>query len=78
MTQRAVINAIIIGCETGTYLIDRIALAVFTVEIVACLHAYRRRSSAPVELVRHRHRGDHAPLGLWIYVSAAGAAGGLS
>ncbi|MFI7420470.1 ion transporter [Nonomuraea sp. NPDC049684] len=57
LTQRAVIgvivlNAATIGCETSAYLmeqaggllhaVDRIALAVFTVEIAARLFAYRR------------------------------------
>ncbi|MFI7050687.1 ion transporter [Streptosporangium canum] len=46
-----VINAITIGCETSSYLtdriggflhvVDRVALAVFTVELVARLYAYR-------------------------------------
>ncbi|GLW11080.1 hypothetical protein Misp01_62080 [Microtetraspora sp. NBRC 13810] len=47
-----VINAVTIGCETSSYLVeqiggllyavDRIALVVFTVEIAARLYAYRR------------------------------------
>ncbi|OUC93909.1 ion transporter [Streptosporangium minutum] len=46
-----VINAITIGCETSSYLtdriggflhvVDRVALAVFTVELIARLYAYR-------------------------------------
>ncbi|MET9249965.1 hypothetical protein [Nonomuraea sp. NPDC003709] len=49
-------SAIIIGCETGTYLIDRIALAVFTVEIVAIgllvLMIYLRRRRVAVREAR--------------------------
>ncbi|GAA2391907.1 ion transporter [Nonomuraea africana] len=57
LVQRAIIlvivvNAVTIGCETSSYLmqraggflhaVDRIALTVFTVEIAARLYAYRR------------------------------------